>query len=454
MQKLRNIIMKTQKNKELSPVQEQIVAYGGQAVVNSKPNKAAGMIFKLSFLPAILVVLASLIGMFTGVRFFKGNAYGITGFLVSLISYGHALCIVPVLPACLIYQMAYGVAIVLKRRTKWSYKKITVLLAVIGIVLLGAVTVYSNWWEFSQYYEKKNAVRFYNSADEKIDYNLNEQNLDGILGVKQQQTSCILIDRENKEVGFMVNGTVDEFYSYKFDKCGQDEQQELDELFIQAEFALKDGGKLISFYPKKSYEHRTCALLWITGSGEKYCKTEIDDVFLDLRSQGDKDFVPDTKYKDYEHAEMKSADSFKSSADEIIYYNRERNKDNCLLINRENKEIGFIVNGYNWQRFQYYTLEPFEQVSERWLDEHFVQAEFTLKDGGKLISFSTTNKYDEDMTYALLWITGSGEKYYKHFTSVAFLGLESQGDKKIEHGIKYKDYKTEMREKSDSENER
>ena len=31
--------MKTQKNKELSPVQEQIVAYGGQAVVNSKPNK-------------------------------------------------------------------------------------------------------------------------------------------------------------------------------------------------------------------------------------------------------------------------------------------------------------------------------------------------------------------------------------------------------------------------------
>ena len=154
MQKLRNIIMKTQKNKELSPVQEQIVAYGGQAVVNSKPNKAAGVIFKLSFLPAIFVVLASLFGMFTGVRFFKGNVYGITGFLVSLISYGYALCIVPVLPACLIYQMAYGVAIVLKRRTKWSYKKITVLLAVIGIVLLGAVTVYFNWWEISQYFEK------------------------------------------------------------------------------------------------------------------------------------------------------------------------------------------------------------------------------------------------------------------------------------------------------------
>lgn len=447
--------MKTQKNEELSPVQEQIVAYGGQAVVNSKPNKAAGVIFKLSFLPAILVVLASLIGMFTGVSFFKGNAYGIAGFLVSLISYGYALCIVPVLPACLIYQMAYGVAIVLKRRTKWSYKKITVLLAVIGIVLLGAVIVYSNRWEFSRYFEKKNAVRFYNSADEKIDYGLNKQNFDGILGVKQQQTSCILIDQENKEVGFMVNGTVDEFYSYKFDKCGQDEQQELDELFIQAEFALKDGGKLISFYPRKSCEHRTCALLWITGSGEKYCKTEIDDVFLDLRSQGDKDFVPDTKYKDYEHAEMKSADSFKSSADEIIYYNRERN--NCLLINRENKEIGFIINGNYWQDFEYYTFEPFEQVSERWerwLDELFVQAEFTLKDGGKLISFYK-DKYDEDSTEVLLWITGSGEKYYKHFTDfVCYLGLESQGDKKIEHGIKYKDYKTEMREKSDSENER
>ena len=120
----------------------------------------------------------------------------------------------------------------------------------------------------------------------------------------------------------------------------------------------------------------------------------------------------------------------------------------------KNKEIGFIINGNYWQDFKYYTLEPFEQVSGRWLDELFVQAEFTLKDGGKLISFSTTNKYDEDMTYALLWITGSGEKYYKHFTSFAALWLESQGDKKIEHGIKYKDYKTEMREKSDSENER
>ena len=163
--------------------------------------------------------------------------------------------------------------------------------------------------------------------------------------------------------------------------------------------------------------------------------------------------MPDTKYKDYEHAEKKSADSFKSSADEIIYYNRESNKDDCLLINRENKEIGFIVNGNYWQDFHCYTFEPFEQVSERWLDELFVQAEFTLKDGGKLISFYT-KKYAENWTDVLLWITGSGEKYYKHLSSVAALGLESQGDKKIEHGIKYKDYKTEMREKSDSENER
>ena len=127
--------------------------------------------------------------------------------------------------------------------------------------------------------------------------------------------------------------------------------------------------------------------------------------------------------------------------------------DDDELSDIRNKEIGFIVNGNYWQDFHCYTFEPFEQVSERWLDELFVQAEFTLKDGGKLISFYT-KKYAENWTDVLLWITGSGEKYYKHLSSVAALGLESQGDKKIEHGIKYKDYKTEMREKSDSENER
>ncbi len=69
-------------------------------------KKAPKVLFYLSFLPWASVLLYGVYGAIFGLSFFTMN-YGWDGFLVGVMSVGLSLCIVPVLPICLVYEIAY-----------------------------------------------------------------------------------------------------------------------------------------------------------------------------------------------------------------------------------------------------------------------------------------------------------------------------------------------------------
>lgn len=69
-------------------------------------KKAPKVLFYLSFLSWAFVLLYGVYGAVFGLSFFT-MCYGWDGFLVGVMGGGLMLCIVPVLPVCLVYEIAY-----------------------------------------------------------------------------------------------------------------------------------------------------------------------------------------------------------------------------------------------------------------------------------------------------------------------------------------------------------
>ena len=240
-------------------------------------KKAGKILYILSFLPASALLVIAVVSMLTGISFFSSRAYGFSAFVLTLLNGIYTLCVIPVLPVCVVYQLSYLIAPRFKRYTNWIDKKIAVSFFIVGIIAVGCVLILTHTSSISRFFEEKNAQSFYDNADERINFRLNEEHYNGILGIEEQKTNCMLLDYKSRTIGFLICVDYDKFYSYEMKECTADDETELNGMRIQAELPLADGGRILFFCPDEANRHRTSALLWITGKGEKYCRLSVHD---------------------------------------------------------------------------------------------------------------------------------------------------------------------------------
>ena len=96
-------------------------------------KKAPKVLFYLSFLSWAFVLLYGVYGAVFGVSFFS-MCYGWDGFFVGIMSGGLMLCIVPVLPVCLVYEVAYLLRKVPAIK-KMPLKTYITIVSVVGVAL-------------------------------------------------------------------------------------------------------------------------------------------------------------------------------------------------------------------------------------------------------------------------------------------------------------------------------
>ncbi len=274
-------------------------------------TKASKIVFALSFLPIAFCFVVSVIGAFKGVSvgLFTGahNIYDFEAFITSLLWSVLGLCAVPVIPACVIIQ----IACLLRnnesiRRIK--LKKYIPITAAIVVVVCAGIALYTFRGDISFEIErantKKAAVDMYKNADEIIAYRDESQKpLFDIEGLTQ---NSILIDKDNMEVGFVFSSYMDEFWKQKLiptSESSSDIRHIRDDYWVQAVIPLnKTGTRLITFSEDGFYTNKTIAMILETENGIYFADEvrEKDTGFSQWNKLDESDYTlgRDVKYSD------------------------------------------------------------------------------------------------------------------------------------------------------------
>ncbi len=259
-------------------------------------TKASKIVFALSFLPIAFCFVVSIIGAFKGV-----NA------AVSFFWYVLALCAVPVIPACVIIQ----IACLLRnnesiRRIK--LKKYIPITAAIVVVVCAGIVLYTFRgdisFEIKRANTKKAAVDMYKNADEIIAYR--EESQKPLFDIEGLTQNSILIDQDNMEVGFVFSSYKDEFWKQKLTPTSEnssDIRHIRDDYWVQAVIPLnKTGTRLITFSEDGFYTNKTIAMILETENGIYFADEvrEKDTGFSQWNKLDESDYTlgRDVKYSD------------------------------------------------------------------------------------------------------------------------------------------------------------
>ena len=236
-------------------------------------SKILKIIFIISFLPAAGILLYAVYAIFFEVPILFGYGSGLRAFKDVIIVYTAALCIVPVLPVCLVYQLVY----LLKKKSPhfegMSGKKFFAIFGTASAVVIAAALFPMIRYDVSSLFEKRAAASMYRRCDEKIDYNTHTEYMGGVFGIKEQHYACIMVDNGRHIVGFIPGDLPgNDYYEIKlknrtkntaeFDRIGS-------EYYVQSIFPLEHG-RLITFYSEKKVSHLTAAVIIEYDDGSAY----------------------------------------------------------------------------------------------------------------------------------------------------------------------------------------
>lgn len=247
-------------------------------------NKAPKIIFILSFIPYLLVLLAGIASAIWGAGFFYTSYYGWDGFVFGItIMLYQLLCMIPVIPVCFIYQLAYILRRKVKALGKIGIKKYAGVFIVAGVVIAGAILLDTFEYDIGKFFEKQQAKSMLKRAEEKITYDESSYHSgSGIFNIKDIIDDTLLIDYDNFEVGLVYYVGYPEYWSATLSGTSPDSDiiRHMDkDYLVQAEIPLSSPGKrLISFYPNDEYSnHLTIAFILETEDGSVYCADELKE---------------------------------------------------------------------------------------------------------------------------------------------------------------------------------
>ncbi|MCI7351348.1 MAG: hypothetical protein MSH60_11460 [Ruminococcus sp.] len=240
-------------------------------------QKAAKVILIISFIPYGLVILSGIIGAVFGVDFCFDTDYGWDGFLIGALGACISMIDIPILPACLIYQIIYLIRSKIGVIKKIPFKKILPVAGGIALVIIGVILFDNFKYEIGAAVEKNAAKKMLENAEEKIEYNVAEYNLDGIFGFKDCIHDCILVDYDKNEVGLLYSAGLDEYWSVRLVPTDSKTVRNIESKYIlQAEIPLDLPGKrLLTFSENPSNSHRTIAMVMEMSDGSVLYVDEI-----------------------------------------------------------------------------------------------------------------------------------------------------------------------------------
>ena len=244
-------------------------------------QKLDKIILIISFIPYGLVLLSGILSAIFGVVFFFGTVYGWDGFVIGVMGACIVMLYIPILPACLIYQIVYlirnRVEVVKKIPLKWF----AAVAGGIALVIIGAILVNSYDYEIDAAIQKNAAKKMLKNAEEKIEYNLSDFYPDGIFGIEDCIHNCILVDYDKNEVGLLYCAGYDEYWSVRLSPADSEALRILENkssYILQAEIPLDSPGKrLLAYAENPSHAHRTVAMIMEMSDGSVYYADEIRD---------------------------------------------------------------------------------------------------------------------------------------------------------------------------------
>ena len=238
---------------------------------NSKLSKIPKILFYISFAPAALLLISSVISIWNGFPFLFSVDYGWDAFSGNIIIGVYAFfCIIPIFPVCMIYQTAY----ILREKVK-AIKNISPakFFGVIG-AMTAAVIIIALFPEIKFRIDRAAdsyfAQQMYKNADEKIDYHKNNIYVDGVFGIKEQKNSCVLIDYDEQTLGILTAEDIIGYFEIKMIPSTEGSYEAVkikSEYFVQDIIPLKNGGRLVTFCRDSSYSHFTSAAILEFGDG-------------------------------------------------------------------------------------------------------------------------------------------------------------------------------------------
>ncbi|MBR1382450.1 MAG: hypothetical protein IJ555_01365 [Ruminococcus sp.] len=274
--------------------------------------KISKILFYLSFAPAVLLLISAVMSMFTGATFMFSTDYGVDAFLSTIILGGMALCYIPVLPACAIYQIVYFLLFIMPKGLPGSeaadnteaqeseprgitaprFNISTKTKTIIAVSLFAAMALGILGWLFKPKIEgaieKHKAQRMYENAEVRLDYNKSHEYMGGILGIEEQKYACVLIDYDTMRTGF-ITGDVPGYQGYiEFDLTETDKESAdklKDKYIVQTQTTLPDGGTFTAFRTQSGLRAYTKALLLEKSDGSIYINDDLgtsDGAFTEL----------------------------------------------------------------------------------------------------------------------------------------------------------------------------
>ena len=272
--------------------------------------KTSKILFYISFLPAAFLLIMAVASIFTGATFIFSTSYGIDAFLTTLILGALALCYVPVLPACVIFQVVYiSMYIVPQHRaakgaapaegapqtaSPMSEKKRNIIIITVFAVLALGVLSWIAASPLKRRIEEHEAQSFYYTADTILDYNEKSQFLDGLMGIEEQTTSCIMIDYSDMRIGFIIAGSNTEYYEFELERMSSPSDFAVKEIeennYVQTVINIDNGDRLIAYSDEKNYITKYMVLY--RADGYVYATNLMKDkdggdVYTDLRGEFD-----------------------------------------------------------------------------------------------------------------------------------------------------------------------
>ena len=244
-------------------------------------SKIPNILFIISFVPYLLVLIYGIVGAFTGVSFVFNTVYGFDAFIIRSLSILYSMLVVPIIPVCLLFQVCYILKNKIKKYKNINSKKVIKICLIIGSILIGFVVTYFHTFEIEKYLEKVNAKQMIKNAEEKIGFNKNNVIIGGIFDIPEFEYNHILIDYDKKEIGMLLNTSIDEFWKIKLEKTTKNSstyQHIINDYFMQVDVPLNyPGERLISFYENENLIHRTIAFLLIYKDGTIYVADNIKE---------------------------------------------------------------------------------------------------------------------------------------------------------------------------------
>lgn len=228
------------------------------------------VLFLITFLPYVFLLGVSTLSIFTGFTFMTNTHYGFQAFSDSFVIWGLTLCLMGIIPLCLIIQLVVLIYYLVNRNThqknsdKSVSKKPFVIAAIVVICIVAACLL---WYFFGnsikRVFAKPRAISMYERSEEIIPYNY--YSYGHLFNDDRFVHNTILIDWDKEEIGFVMDEATDRFVVY--DLVPGDVN--VDGYYLQSQVTLDDGC-VFSSYKEYDFDTATTLVIVVSPDGTTY----------------------------------------------------------------------------------------------------------------------------------------------------------------------------------------